>query len=111
MASVPGGEAGGHLPAEIEAVLAGLDGCRRRRSGRRTGWYVSGLLVARPDTPGTMLIRITRAEREPLVTAQPETFGVPPRWEAHDKVQAQLDGDRASIDAAIRMAWDRQRRA
>lgn len=95
----------------MDAFVAGLDGCRQRRNGRHVGWYVNGLLVVRPDGPGTLLVRVDREQREELLATHPDTFGVPPRWELHEKVQADLAGDPEAIRAAIRMAWERQRRA
>lgn len=94
---------------DVDAFVAGLDGCRQRRVDGRTGWYVDGLLVVRPDAPGTLLIRVGPSLRERLLAAHPDTFGVPPAWEAHEKVQADLTGDADAILAAIRLAWERQR--
>lgn len=96
---------------ELDSFVGGLEGCRKLRKSGRAGWYVDGLLVVRPDTPGTILIRVDRIRRERLLADHPETFGVPPRWEAHDKVQADLSGDAAAIRSAITLAWNRQRRA
>lgn len=96
---------------DVDAFASGLDGCSRHRSGGRVGWYVDGLLVVRPDVPGTLLIRTDRPLRERLLAAHPETFGVPPHWEAHDKVQANLNGDSDAIRSAIRATWERQRHA
>ena len=51
------------------------------------------------------------AVRERLAAAHPETFGVPPRFEKHYKVQALLDAATpTAIRAAIRLAWELQRR-
>lgn len=96
---------------DVDIYLAGLDGIRRRRVEGRTAWYVDGLLMARTDAPGTLLVRMARSERGPLLAAHPDTFGVPPRWEAHDKLQADLDGDADAIREALRLTWERQRRA
>lgn len=93
---------------QIDDFVRGLEGCTQRRAGNYVGWYVNGLLVVRPDAPGTILIRTDRAQREALLERSPHTFGVPPRWEAHDKLQANLDGDPAAIKDAIRQAWRRQ---
>ncbi|GAB3885450.1 hypothetical protein [Terrabacter terrigena] len=95
---------------EVEAYLLTLEGVRARRVDGRRAWYVGGLLVARADAPGTLLVRLGGAERERLVTARPDTFGVPPRWEAHAKVQADLSGDAATLRDALHRAWDSQRR-
>lgn len=96
---------------DVDSFLTGLDGVRRRRVDARTAWYVDGLLVARTDAPGTLLVRVARSERVPLLAAHPGSFGVPPRWEAHDKIQADLDGDTEALRRALRLAWERQRRA
>ncbi len=43
--------------------------------------------------------------------AYPDTFGVPPRMEAHHKVEAYLeDAPPEAVRAAIDLAWDMQRR-
>jgi hypothetical protein len=96
---------------DVDATLGALDGVRRRRVDRRVAWYVDGLLVAREDSPGTLLVRLGGTDRERLVETHPKTFGVPPRWEAHLKVQADLSGDADAIRAALHLAWERQRAA
>jgi len=96
---------------DVDAYLGTLEGCRARRTDERRAWYVDGLLVARADADGTLLVRIGGRDREELVTAHPETFGVPPRWESHQKVQADLAGDADAVRLALRLAWDRQRTA
>ncbi len=94
---------------DIEQYLQSHGGCQPRKVAGRIGWYVEGLLVMRPDVPGTILIRVPHSHREQLLIDYPETFGVPPRWEAHDKVQAQLAGDSKAIKLALSMAWEYQR--
>ncbi|WP_323097974.1 hypothetical protein [Intrasporangium sp. YIM S08009] len=96
---------------DVEAYLATLEGCRARRVDGRRAWYVDGLLVARADAPGTLLVRLGGADRERLVAQHPDTFGVPPAWEAHTKVQADLAGNRAVLEEALHLAWERQRTA
>jgi hypothetical protein len=96
---------------DVDAYLATLEGCRARRTGGRRAWYVDGLLVARADEAGTVLVRLGGRDREELVTAHPDTFGVPPRWEAHTKLQADLAGDADAVRHALRLAWERQRTA
>ncbi|AQP47910.1 hypothetical protein BW730_10805 [Tessaracoccus aquimaris] len=95
---------------DVDAFAAQLEGCRQRRIDGRVGWYVNGLLVVRPETDRTILIRLDPTQRESMLAAHPDTFGVPPAWEAHEKVQANLDGDADAIRTAIKMAWERQRR-
>ena len=96
---------------DVDDYLRTLDGVGARRTGGRRSWHVDGLLVARADAPGTLLVRLGGRDREALVTAQPDTFGVPPRWEAHAKVQADLAGDADAIRGALRLAWEQQRTA
>jgi hypothetical protein len=94
---------------DIDAVTATLDGCKRKGHPGRVAWYVDNRLVVRQDEPGTVLVRVDFADRERLLAEHPETFGVPPRWEKHQKVQADLDGDAGAISEAIRLAWQLQR--
>ena len=96
---------------EVDAYLSTLEGVRSRRVQGRRAWYVGGLLVARADAPGTVLVRIGGADREHFVSRHPDTFGVPPRWEAHTKMQADLAGDDAALRRALHCAWERQRAA
>jgi hypothetical protein len=96
---------------EVDAFVRSLEGCTQRRSDGHVGWYVDGLLVVRPDAPGTILIRVDMSQREALLAQHPDTFGVPPRWAAHEKVQADLDGDADAIREAITASWERQRQA
>jgi hypothetical protein len=95
---------------EIDAYATSLEGCRRKGHPGRVAWYVDDRLVVRQDEPGTVLVRVHLEDRERLLAAHPETFGVPPRWEGHHKVQADLDGDPDAIREAIRLAWAAQRR-
>ena len=41
--------------------------------------------------PNTVVIRVPLSERELLLETYPDSFGVPPRMEAHHKVEAYLD--------------------
>lgn len=97
-------------PAEVDAFARSLPGCKRKGTATRPAWYVDDRLVARLVDPGELLVRAAFDERERLVADHPETFGVPPRYEKHLKVQALLSGDAAAICAAIRAAWELQRR-
>jgi len=61
--------------------------------------------------PGTLVIRVPLSERESLLETYPDSFGVPPRMEAHHKVEAYLDDAQPeAVRAAIDLAWDMQRR-
>lgn len=95
---------------DIDQFATSLDGCKRKGHSGRVAWYVDDRLVVRQDEPGTVLVRVGFEDRERLLAAHPDTFGVPPRWEAHRKVQAELDGDADAIREAIRLAWRAQRR-
>lgn len=95
---------------DVHAFATGLPGCTRKGHPGRVAWYVDDRLVVRQDEPGTLMIRVDVEDRERLLAAHPDTFGVPPRWEAHRKVQAELDGDADAIREAIRLAWEGQRR-
>ena len=58
-----------------------------------------------------MVIRVPLDRREELLDAYPDSFGVPPRMEAHHKVEAYLDrADSAGVRRAIELAWEMQRR-
>lgn len=95
---------------EIDEFTTTLSGCKRKGHPGRVAWYVDDRLVVRQDEPGTVLVRVTFEDRERLLEAHPETFGVPPRFESHMKVLADLDGDSAAIRKAIRLAWTSQKR-
>jgi hypothetical protein len=57
------------------------------------------------------VIRVPLSKRESLLETYPETFGVPPRMEAHHKVEAYLDRAQSrAVRAAIDLAWEMQRR-
>lgn len=95
---------------EVDEFATALPGCKRKGHPGRVAWYVDDRLVVRQDELGTLLVRVDLEDRERLVKAHPGTFGVPPQWEAHRKVQAELDGDGDAIREAIRLAWESQRR-
>ncbi|PWN03108.1 hypothetical protein DJ010_08235 [Nocardioides silvaticus] len=97
-------------PEEVDEFARSLAGCKRKGTAARPAWYVDDRLVARLVDPGELVVRTSFAGRERLVADHPETFGVPPRYERHMKVQALLSGDVAAICDAIRAAWELQRR-
>jgi hypothetical protein len=94
---------------EIDEYATSLTGCKRKGHPGRVAWYVDDRLVVRQDEPGTVLVRVGFEDRERLLDEHPDTFGLPPRWEKHMKVQADLDGDPDAIRTAIHLAWDMQR--
>ena len=96
---------------EVGEYAATLAGCKRKGTASRPAWYVHDRLVARLTEPGVLLVRVPMERRDELVRDFPDTFGVPPRMDSHHKVEAYLDdGDAEGICAAIRLAWDMQRR-
>ncbi|QSR28199.1 hypothetical protein CFH99_21485 [Nocardioides aromaticivorans] len=97
-------------PEEVDAFARSLPGCKRKGTVEHPAWYVDDRLVARLVDPGELVVRAGFEERERMVAEHPETFGVPPRYERHLKVQALLSGDAAALRAAIRGAWELQRR-
>jgi hypothetical protein len=57
------------------------------------------------------VIRVPLSEREHLLETYPDSFGVPPRMEAHHKVEAYLDrAQPGAVRTAIDLAWQMQRR-
>lgn len=94
----------------VDAFARSLPGCKRKGHEGRRAWYVDNRLVVRQDDETTLVIRADFEFREQLVTEHPETFGVPPRMERHQKVQAVLDhANDDVIRDAIRRAWEMQR--
>ena len=84
---------------------------KRKGTESRPAWYVHDRLVVRLQDPQTVVIRVPLSRRESLLEAYPETFGVPPRMEAHHKVEAYLEqAQPQAVREAIDLAWDMQRR-
>lgn len=95
---------------EIGTYTETLAGVKRKGTEARPGWYVHDRLVARLIDPTTLLIRVPMDRRDELLDAAPGTFGVPPRMEAHHKIEAYLDGaDTSAVRTALRLAWEMQR--
>ena len=93
-------------PDEVGRYAESLPRVKRKGTATRPAWYVDDRLVVRLDRPNTVVIRVPMSEREALLDASPETFGVPPRMEAHHKVEAYLDrADAGAVRHAIDLAW------
>lgn len=96
-------------PAEVADFLDTLPGCKRKGTRAVPAWYVDNRIVARLVATDELMIRCAFDLRERLVTEHADTFGIPPAYEAHLKVQAMLYGDAGAIRSALREAWELQR--
>ncbi len=93
-------------PDEVDDYVSSLEGCRHKPRG----WYLNDRLVARLVDATTLLVRVPIDRRDALVERWPDAFGIPPRMEAHHKVEAYLDRAPAqAVKDAIRLAWMFQR--
>jgi hypothetical protein len=98
-------------PEEVGQYAESLPHVKRKGTESRPAWYVHDRLVVRLQDPQTVVIRVPLSRRESLLEAYPETFGVPPRMEAHHKVEAYLEqAQPQAVREAIDLAWDMQRR-
>ncbi len=98
-------------PEEVGLFAESLPGVKRKGTPEHPAWYVHDRLVARLLDPTTLLIRVPLSRRESLLDTYPTGFGVPPRYEAHHKVEAYLDrAGPTAVRAAIELAWEMQRR-
>jgi hypothetical protein len=98
-------------PEDVGRYAESLPEVKRKGSQSRPAWYVHDRLVVRLHDLNTLVIRVPLSERDSLVEAYPDTFGVPPRMEAHHKVEAYLDhAQPGAVRRAIDLAWEMQRR-
>jgi len=98
-------------PDDVGDHAASFPRCKRKGTTAKPAWYVDDRLVVRLEDATTLTIRCLPGPREQLLAEHPETFGVPPRMEAHHKVQAVLDhGNDDAIRHAITAAYELQRR-
>jgi hypothetical protein len=96
-------------PEEVGRYAESLPLVKRKGTGSRPAWYVHDRLVVRLHDPGTLVIRVPISRRESLLEAYPDSFGVPPRMEAHHKVEAYLDrADPEGVRTAIDLAYEMQ---
>jgi hypothetical protein len=92
--------------ADVARIALALDGVRESSAGRRPRWTLGGRVVARQLDEHSVVVRSAFADRERLVRAHPETFHVPPRFDAHMIVAVRLaDADPAVVADAIHAAW------
>jgi hypothetical protein len=98
-------------PEDVGSYAETLPRVKRKGTESRPAWYVDDRLVVRLDDPNTLVIRVPLSKRESLLDTYPRSFGVPPRMEAHHKVEAYLDqADPRAVRTAIDLAWEMQRR-
>jgi hypothetical protein len=98
-------------PDEVGDYAESLPRVKRKGTEARPAWYVDDRLVVRLHDPRTLVIRVPLDQREALLEAHPDSFGVPPRMEAHHKVEAYLvHADPQAVRSAIDLAWEMQRR-
>jgi hypothetical protein len=98
-------------PDEVGRYAESLAQVKRKGTETRPAWYVHDRLVVRLHDPNTLVIRVPLSRRESLLETYPDSFGVPPRMEAHHKVEAYLDrAPPRAVRAAIDLAWEMQRR-
>jgi hypothetical protein len=97
-------------PDEVGQYVESLPQVKRKGTDSRPAWYVHDRLVVRLHDRNTVVIRVPLSKREHLLETYPDSFGVPPRMEAHHKVEAYLDRAQPSaVRAAIDLAWELQR--
>lgn len=96
-------------PADVAALAESLPRVKRKGTADHPAWYVQDRLVARLLDEDTLLVRVPLSEREALMSTYPTTFGVPPRMEAHHKVEVYLDrAEPVAISTALELAWTMQ---
>lgn len=96
-------------PGVVGELAEALPGVRRKGTAARPAWYVRDRLLVRFVDAATLRVRVPLGEREALLDRHPGAFGVPPRLEAHDMVEAYPA--RASPEAlrdALALAWRHQ---
>lgn len=113
--SRPVGSARGYAarvtPEEVGLYAESLPQVKRKGTEARPAWYVRDRLVVRLHDPNTLVIRVPLSKRESLLETYPDSFGVPPRMEAHHKVEAYLDlAQPGAVREAIDLAWEMQSR-
>jgi len=98
-------------PDEVGRYAESLPQVKRKGTELRPAWYVHDRLVVRLQDQNTLVIRVPLSERESLLETYPDRFAVPPRMEAHHKVEAYLDrAQPRAVRLAIDLAWEMQQR-
>jgi hypothetical protein len=96
---------------EVGRYAESLPQVKRKGTEARPAWYVQDRLVVRLHDPNTLVVRVPLDQRERLLEDHPDSFGVPPRMEAHHLVEAYLDrAEAGAVRTAIDLAWEMQHR-
>ena len=96
-------------PEEVGRYAESLPQVKRKGTDSRPAWYVNNRLVVRLHDPTTLVIRVPLSRREALLASYPDSFGIPPRMEAHHKIEAYLDrAQPRAVRRAIHLAWEMQ---
>ncbi|TQM55198.1 hypothetical protein [Humibacillus xanthopallidus] len=94
---------------EVVRYVESLPHVKRKGTEAQPAWYVHDRLVVRQQDSQTLVIRVPLSRRESLLEEYPDTFGVPPRMEAHHKVEAYLEqAEPQAVRTAIDLAWEMQ---
>jgi len=97
---------------DVATLAATLDGVRSSVREGYAEWRYRGRLVARQMDGGSLVIRCDFDYRDQLLRMWPGTFTVPPRYQKHMMIVADLaGGDPGAIEDAIEAAWALQRRS
>ncbi len=97
-------------PEEVGRYAESLPQVKRKGTESRPAWYVKDRLVVRVHDSNRLVIRVPLSKRESLLQRFPDSFGVPPRMEAHHKIEAYLDrAQPGAVRTAIDLAWEMQR--
>ena len=95
--------------ADVDRLASALDGVRTTTRDGRLRWEVGGRLLARQLDDDAVVIRTAFDARERLVADHPAGFGVPPRFERHMMVVAELPHvTTTALGAALQAAWSLQ---
>ena len=93
------------LDAFGEAATS-LTGVRRATSGGPARWELRGRLVARELDATHVVVRVPFDVRDALLRDHPNVFTVPPRFEKHMMVVADLAaGDDGAVEDALEAAY------
>ena len=93
------------LDAFGEAAMS-LAGVKRANSGGAARWQLRGRLVARELDAGHVVVRVPFDVRDALLRDHPDVFTVPPRFQKHMLVVADLAaGDDGAVEDALEAAY------